>query len=265
MTEMLVRSFSLLCALLVFAPWSVNADPLAGGLARYRAGAFIQAADYASQLETAPGSALAARALLVEAAHRATGERAAALLDKALGYTADALERDPRNVEAMLYRVIGLGYLSRKAGNLEAHSAGWGKEAKALWERAELLEPDDAWVHAVKCGWHAEVADEAGSILASFVYGASGKRAIEACQRAVQLAPNDPVVRVEFARSMLRLSIRKYADEASHQLRLGVQLKPQDMFQRLIIAQGRALLTALQAGDRKEVRRVFIELDAFRD
>lgn len=262
---MSMRFRGLICALLAFWPASAFADPMAGALARYKAGAFVLAADYAGKLETSPGSALAARALLVEAAHQATGERAAALLDKALGYTADAIARDPRNVEAMLYRVIGLGYLSRKAGNFEAHSAGWGKEAKALWERAELLDPDDAWVHAVKCGWHAEVADEAGSILASLVYGASPKRAIAACQHAVQLAPNDPVVRVEFARSMLRLSIRKYGKEASHQLRLAKNLPTRDVFQKLIVAQGEALLQALETGDRKEVRRVFVEVDAFRN
>lgn len=262
---MSMRFLALICVALALWSDAAFADPMAGALARYRAGAFVQAANYAGQLETGPASALAARALLVEAAHRATGERAAALLEEALGYTADALKRDPRNIEAMLYRVIGLGYRSRKAGNFEAHRAGWGKEAKALWERAELLDPEDAWVHAVKCGWHAEVADEAGSILASIVYGASPKRAIEACRRAVQLAPNDPVVRVEFARSMLRLSIRKYAEEASHQLRVATTLQARDIFQQLIVAQGRALLEALETGDRKEVRRVFIEVDAFRE
>lgn len=262
---MSMRFFAMTCAMLVFWPLTVLAETQGQALSFYRSGAFIRAADLAGSLQTGSGSALAARALLVEAAHRATGERASALLDQALAYTEDALQRDPRNVEAMLYRVIGLGYLSRKAGNFAAHKAGWGKEAKALWERAESLDPDDAWVHAVKCGWHAEVADEAGSILASFVYGASRKRAMEACRRAVQLAPNDPVVRVEFARTMLRLSIRKYADEARHQLRLGLILEPQDIFQQLIIAQGQALLAAIETGDRKEIRRVFIEKDAFRE
>lgn len=256
-----------LSCLVVALLWSspVFAEPLDEARQLYVDGAFAPAAERAAAEDSAEAATLAARALLAAAAHRAEGDEARGLLDRALLQTDAALERDPDHVEAMLHRVIAIGYLSRAEGKMKAHRAGWGNEAKALWARAEVLEPENPWVHAVKGGWHAEVADEAGSILARVFYGASKRRAIEAFERAVALAPENPFLRVEFARTLMRLSLRKYSAKAHEQLSLAFEMIPADAFESLIVAQGRALLAAIETGKRKEMRRVFDDLDAFRN
>lgn len=229
----------------------------------YADGDFLIAAERAAVEESVEAATLTARALLAAAAHRADGSEARSLLDRALLQTEVALMRNPDHVEAMLHRVIAIGYLSRAEGKIKAHRAGWGGEAKALWVRAEALEPENPWVHAVKGGWHAEVVSEAGSILASVFYGASKRRAIKAFERAVALAPENPFLRVEYARTLMRLGLRKHLAKAHAQLTLAFGMRPADAYERLVVDQGRALLAAIETGERKEMRRVFDALDAF--
>ncbi len=260
-----MRAQRVLLVLAAALSWSthVHAGVLEEARRLYADGAFALAAEHVEADNSAEAATLSARALLAAAAHRAEGEAARGFLDRAYAQTEIALTRDPDHVEAMLHRIIAIGYLSRAEGTLKAHSAGWGDEAKALWQRAEALEPENPWVHAVKGGWHAEVADEAGAILASVLYGASKRRAIAAFERAVALAPQNPFLRVEYARTLMRLSLRKYSAKARAQLILAFDLHPSDAFEALIVEQGRALLAAIDTGKRKEMRRVFNQLDAF--
>lgn len=260
---MMLRRALFLCAVVLLWQSPARAGALEEARQLYADGAFLEAAERAGAEAGVEAATLAAKALLAAAAHRAEGEEARGLLDRALAQTETALTRDPGHVEAMLHRVIGIGYLSRAEGKLKAHSAGWGSESKLLWERAEALEPDSPWVYAVKGGWHAEVAVEAGSILASVFYGASKRRAIRAFDRAIALAPDNPVIRVEYARTLMRLSLRKHSEKARMHLTLARGLQPSDAFEGLVLAQGQALLAAIETGERKEMRRVFGELDAF--
>ena len=116
----------------------------------------------------------------------------------------------------------------------------------------------------VYSGWHAEIVDGAGSWMASWMYGASRKAAIKACEKAVTLEPKGLPFHVECARTLLRLSARKYSDEVRQYLTTAMALAPADKFEALVQEHGRQLLAAVETNDKKVIKRVFKSLDAFR-
>lgn len=212
-------------------------------------GHFAQAAAEASELHTADGDALEARADLVIAAYLAAPEGKAKHLEKAEAAARRALQRDPDNVEAMLHLVIALGYKARPLSPLAAHSAGYGREAKALIARALELAPDNPWVHGIAGGWNGELVAAAGGFLAKLFYGASRQRMTEAFERAMTLAPDNPAIRVEYAKVLLRLDAERYAKQARALLTAASAMTPANAFETLLKAQGSQLLAAMDESD----------------
>ena len=212
-------------------------------------GHFAQAATLARELHTADGDALEARADLVIAAYLAAPEERAKHLEKAEAAARRALQRDPDHVEAMLHLVIALGYKARPLSPLAAHSAGYGREAKALIERALELAPDNPWAHGIAGGWNGELVAAAGSFLAKLFYGASRQRMTGAFTQAMTLAPDNPAIRVEYAKVLLRLDAKRYAKDARALLTTAVALPPENAFEALLKGQGARLLAAMGEGD----------------
>ena len=231
----------------------------------YDRGDFVTAGELAREHDGIQAKTLAAQAYLAEAGYVANGGDARKWLTESVALAKEALAKDPDHVEAILYRVIAMGYEGRVLGNWSAHNEGLGREAKALITHAMELEPENPWVHMVYGGWHAEIVDGAGAFMGSLLYGAKTKTAIKSSKKAVTLAPDEPVFRVEYARSLLRLSFSKYTEEVTEQLTLALAIKPTNAFEEIILDHGRQLLAALETKDKKTIKRVFVTLDAFRD
>lgn len=259
-------------AVLIVVSWSAlhgaqaNDPALEAAYTLYRQGKYVTAAEQALEINSVEAKILAGRSYLAEAGYveKGVGERARKLLDLALEVTEGAVIEAPTNVEALLYRVLAIGYLSRIKGNWSAHRDGLGREAQDLVKRALALEPDNGWAHIVNCGWHAEIVDGAGGFMASIMYGASRKKALASCERAIELDPDDLVFRVEYGRALLRLSRKRHAAAARTQLMAAQALEARDHFEKLVQAQGEELLAALERGDKQEFKQVFKRLDAFR-
>lgn len=224
------------------------ADPASLAEAAYRDGRFEAAADLAEGLETAAGEALAARAHLVLAAYLAPPPDRMRHLAAAEAAARRAIAQDPEHVEAMLHLVIALGYKARTLSAKAAHRAGFGREAKGLINEAKMLDPDNPWVYAIEGGWAGEIIAAAGGILGRLFYGASRKGMAAAFDRAQALAPDNPAIKVEYAKVLLRLNARKYRDQALTLLRAAQGLPPHDAFEALIKAQGKRLLAAMETG-----------------
>lgn len=219
-------------------------------LALYNAGQFEEAAKTATGLDTADGDALAARAYLVEAAYIAPEGEDEAYLARGKMMADRALARDPAHVEAMLHMVIALGYEARLGKPVDAHEAGYARRAKKLLKQAEALDPENPWVWATWGGWHAEIIRSAGSFLGGLFYGASKREAREAFDRAIDLAPDNPAIRIEYAKALVSMG-GKFLPEARDQLQIAADLRARNQFETLLKDQGARLLRALDGGKHK--------------
>ncbi len=232
--------------------------------ALFHDGKFLEAAKLARTENTAQGLALAARAMLMHAGYIARGAAAEEELKDAVSTARAARAKDPRNVEAMLQLSIGLGYLSRQEGKMKAHADGYGEQAKSLIKKAIKLSPNSGWAHAAYGGWNAEVVARGGSFLASVVYGASRKKAQEAFDKAISLDPRNPTIRVEYAKALIRMHPKDPdLDTARRELEAAEKLPPDGEVDRILQAQGRKLLAALNTDSPNGLDQVVREMTPF--
>lgn len=245
-----------------FLATAAGAATLDDARALFDAGDYGGAAGLAASLETADGDALAARALLLQAAYLAPEGKDRALLSQGKAAAERALERDPDHVEATLYLVIALGYEARHEKPMAAHEAGYGRDAKRLLKKAEKLDPDNPWLWATWGGWHAEIARSAGGFFARLFYGASNGRARRAFERAITLAPGNPAIRVEYAKALLQMK-EKYRDDARTVLDAAASIPPRTAFEALLKEQGRRMRAAID--DEDALDAVLAEVIPFED
>ena len=109
-------------------------------------------------------------------------------------------------------------------------------------ERCLELEPDHPDGHVTLAGWHAEIVDKVGGMLAGLSFGAKKELAEEHYDRALALAPASPVPHVEKAAGLLLMYGESSRDEAMQLLQKAVTLEPADAMQALDIEKaGRTL------------------------
>ena len=238
-------------------------DIMAEALALYRQGAFREAADMTWRIDDAEGLAFAARATLAYAAYVAAPDEDIAALERGEQLARSALARDPDNIEALLHLAIALGYQSRVKGYIKSHFAGRAREARKVIDRALDSDPEHAWSQAAKGAWHAELVAVGGALVVRVLYRASAKKAISYYQRAMELLPDNPTIRIEFAKAMLRMNRQKYLASARDQLTKAMTLEAGDSFEEIIWRQGRRLLDAVQKGNRSEIKAVLDEMEPF--
>ena len=232
------------CALLPAPSLAAKADDL------FEAGQFAAAADAARGVETPESLALAARATLVVAAYEAdTKERAMRLIGDAMADADSALALAPNHVGAMLQKAIALGYRAQLT-----RSPGDAKAARRLMERAYAADRRNALAAASLGGWHSGAIGNLGRFVAGTLLGAKKDEAVKYHNRAVQLAPNDPVFRTFYAIGLIDMG----EEDEVGMLRslLGPVAKGRDRsgFEGLIQQRARDIVAAL--GDDKKLEAV---------
>ena len=264
---MVKRKPNRLAAALVLVIWLVPSaradDVMAEAAALYRQGAFREAADLTWRIDDARSLAFAAKATLAYAAYGAPPGEDIAALDRGEQLARAALARDPDNIEALLHLAIALGYQSRVKGYIKSHFAGRAREAAQVIDRALGIDPRHAWSQAAKGAWHAELVAVGGALVVRALYQASAKKAISHYQRAMELVPGNPTIRIEFAKALLRINRRKYLASARDQLAKAMTLGAGDAFEEIIWRQGRRLLDAVEEGDRRKIKAVLEEMEPF--
>ncbi len=244
-------------------PFARADDIMVEAVALYRQGAFREAADMTWRIDDAQGLAFAARTTLAYAAYGAPPDQDIAALERGEQLARAALARDPDNIEALLHLAIALGYQSRVKGYIKSHFAGRAREAGQVIDRALDIDPKNAWSHAAKGAWHAELVAVGGALVVRALYRASAKKAISRYQRAVELVPDNPTIRIEFAKALLRMNKRKYLASAHDQLAVAMTLEAGDAFEEIIWRQGRRLLDAVKQGDRSEIKAQLDKMEPF--
>lgn len=151
----------------------------------------------------------------------------------------------PDNANAFYMYAVAQGRYSQFVSMIEALAKGIAPKIREAVQRCLELEPRHAEGHVTLAGWHAEIVDKVGGMLAGLSFGARKDEAEELYNKALELAPASPVPWIEKAAGMLLMYGESSRDEAIGLLQKAVSLDPADAMQALDIAKARKTLTDL--------------------
>lgn len=241
----------MLRALTIALLLGASAPALATAAQSFAAGRFAEATRLGRKENTEASLVIAARAAATEAAWLMPEKLDAKVqLDAALADLERVLEKNPANLDARFQRGLVQGYIAKLM-----KSPGDAKKARKDFEAVLAQRPDDALVLGAMGGWHGEAVATLGKFLAGTALGAREADALRYYDKAVAGTGGDPAVPVFYASTLLGLSPRN-APRAKALLERAVKAPAADGFDRLMQANGRKILAALNAGDVEEARAV---------
>jgi hypothetical protein len=220
----------------------------------YVAGKFAEAEAAGVAEGDATGYALAARAVL--AADMMRPEPCASCLAHAEALAQHAIDLDPKLPEGHIEYVVALGYEARLMGPLEAHLKGFAQKAKDHIEAAIANDPGNAWAWAALGGWNIEIAGDAGSALAHWLFGASLKSGLDDFAKAFAAAPDNLVLRYQYALSLAAYDRDAWHDAIVEALTRACADAPQSAYESFAQKSARELLAEFKAGDVKTFDRL---------
>lgn len=200
--------------------------------------------------ETADGQALAAEILLSEimlgqAKKNKKQAKRARKLAKA------ALEIDPEHQNARLQHAIADGFVTRETGDVSAWMKKLPQKTHVIVQAYRDDFPDDPRGDALMGAWHLAIARKAGNKNAKKWFDASiaEGRALFLAARTEQ--PNDAVIALNYAFSLLALKDDDWEDtkEASSILEDLANMVPQDHLRQTLQTYGQEALSRIENRD----------------
>lgn len=234
-------------ALSLFSIFLVSAASADTPRQLYNSGRFTEAENAALAQGSAAGYALAARSEL--AVEMMRPEPCMACLEHAQSLAQRAIDSDPKVVEGQIEFVVALGYRARLMGVVEAHLKGLAKIARNHIDAALADDPGNAWAWAALGGWNIEIARGAGSTLARWLYGASLRAGLDDFSRAFQAAPDNLVLRYQYALSLAAYDRDTYRGPILDALSRAAADQPQSAYEAFAQRNVKELLAALKSGD----------------
>jgi tetratricopeptide (TPR) repeat protein len=199
----------------------------------FHAGDFETAVELGSALGPV-GAAAANKAVGVYATYLETdAARATAILEAAMRRGEDAVKALPDEPNAHYMLAFVIGRYSQRISILQALAAGLAGRVRTHLENTLKLEPGHAECHVAFGLYHAEIVAKLGALAARLTYGVSEDGAIKHFERALELTPDAPIARLEYANALLLLDARANRDRASKLYKEAALLKPADAMERL--------------------------------
>lgn len=195
----------------------------------------------------APSLALLARTHVGQAVFASTEAQKRSLYARSERAARAALAADARNAEAHVELANALALQLPGTGIIRATQVG--REIRALYERAVVLDPAQARGWMGLGGWHAQ-ALALGSLVARAV-GASEQKMRDHHLRAIELEPDEVFYRLRYADDLLLLAgsqprrAQALKAEAGSVLKAAARLTPQTYWQTLDLNQVRERLRTL--------------------
>jgi hypothetical protein len=147
----------------------------------------------------------------------------------------------PDSANAHYTLALVLGRHSQRSSIVEALAAGFAGRIRGHLERALVLEPAHAEAHVAFGLYHAEIVAKLGGLAARLTYGATLDAATGHFKKATRLAPEIPVVWLEYAHGLHLLDARKFAQEAKTLLAKAAGCTPRDAMEQLDVERARRL------------------------
>lgn len=182
-----------------------------------------------------------AQAIYANALEKSDAARLA-LLEEAMRRCEAQARAEPRNANAHYLYAYAAGRYSQRISVVKALAEGYGGRIRAALEAALKLEPKHADAHTALGAWHAEIIDKVGALVGGLTYGARREEGERHFRRAVELAPDSPIVLVEMANGLVLLHGKKMVGEASRLYATAAQLDPADAMEKLDVEAARAEL-----------------------
>lgn len=225
--------------LLAFWCWSLSASPLLADSidnaeAHFRDGRFGSAAEIGAASGSVHGFEIAARAVATYATYLATPDKELDAYKCAKTLAERALEIEPNNLPAILQLLIADGQIGRLMDPIDVLSAGTIERADQMLARLESANPSNPFVHALRGAWHTEIVHQAGSLVASTMFGASADEAIAAYERALAQLPDNPLLYTEYAKALMVLDPDAFRERSHEAVSIAVALDTEDALGSLV-------------------------------
>ena len=195
--------------------------------------------DFSTAVDLADTAGIAGHAV----ANKATGIYASYLEDRASTKTGlfkdavaraeSAIEAFPEDANAHYFHAFNLGRYSQSISIVKALKQGLGGKIFSSLQRTLELQPDHAEAHTALGLYHAEIIDKVGKLIGSMTYGASADEAIKHFERSLELTPNSPIARIEYANGLYLLYGDDRYDEVSELYVAAAEATPLDAMERL--------------------------------
>jgi len=222
-----------------------DCEPLPGDPAVLRAWALFHSGEFEAAAQAGlnaggDGVTVANKAGCVYATYLERGEKARLELFLQVAARAEAQQAaEPKNPNAWFWQAYALGQYSHGISVAKALAHGVGGKVKAALERTVTLAPRHSGAHAALAGFHAEVIDKVGSLIAGMTYGVSKDAALAHFREALRLDPDSPGALTGYADGLVMLGGEVRADEATRLYEQAAQCQPADAMERLGVERAR--------------------------
>ena len=242
-----LAAFSMVLAAVAPAAAKRAVPPAADPLALYQAGQYPDAIKAGIHDNTGQSLATATRAALAVAAERSP---CLDCLNLAESLARKSIAADAKLGEPRVYLAVTLGYKARIEGRIHARFNGYAEEAKSSLDAALKANPNDAWALAAIGGWNIEIVRGGGSWLAGWLYGANVDEGLKDFAAAFKAAPDNPVLRYQYALSLSGFDADKYKAQIADALTRASAMPPHTAYESFAQARAKELLAAWKKGDR---------------
>ena len=242
---------SVLAGLLLLAAFVCKGGPVLAAtsdeiFALYARGDYEQAARLGEASHSAPGLAIAARAVLADEVLRDTP--CLPCLERAESLSRQAVAADPHHAFGQVWLAVALGYQARITGAVKARMKNAPAQSKAALDMAVADDPKNAYAVSALGGWHIEVVRGGGATMARLFYGARETTALSLFDRSASLAPDNVAVRYQIGLSLAGFDPDKYHARIVTELKAAVAATPSTAYEKKIQARAAELLGLVNQG-----------------
>jgi tetratricopeptide (TPR) repeat protein len=215
----------------------------------YARGDYEQAARLGEAAHTAPGLAVAARAVLAEDVLRDTP--CLSCLERAESLARQAVAADPHFALGQVWLAVALGYQARIIGSVKARMKDSPAQSKAALDKAVADDPANAFAVSALGGWNIEIVRGGGATMARLFYGARESEAVALFDRAVRLAPDNVAVHYQIGLSLAGFEPDKYRARIAAEFKAAQSAVPDTAYEKKIQGRAGELLGLLNQGARE--------------
>jgi len=243
---------------LFLATSPVSAAPPAEIRQLMAAGDFTAAFVQANEAQTAEGYALAAESLLSEIM-LGRAEKNKKQAKRARKLAEAGLELDPSHQNARLQYALADGFVARETGDVSAWMKKLPQKTQEIVQAYRNDFPDDARGDALLGAWHLTIARKAGGKNAEKWFDGSVSEGQRLFRSARAVLPDDIVVGVNYAFSLLALETEDFDDpEEVRQVLVAISnVEPEDHMSRVLMGYAAEALGAIE---NREAVRAYAEM-----
>jgi len=165
-----------------------------------------------------------------------------ALFEEVMKRAEQQAKAEPKNANAHYLYAYAAGRYSQRISVAKALAQGYGGKIRAALQTALALAPKHAEAHVAMGAYHAEIIDKVGALVGGLTYGASRDAGEEHFRKALKLAPDSPIARIEMANGMVLLHGKKALEEAGRLYAEAAAMRPRDAMERLDVEAAKAEL-----------------------